>query len=116
MAQRNGMTKRPVYVIDSPRTCSQVFGKLWMAHPKLEHIFMSMMGPSIYGPESLWRGRKSSENTELSYRDLTEAANASELSMFSPTTYEEGAKEVEQGAKEILEKVCLCKTDINPHN
>lgn len=75
---------------------------------------MSMMGPSIYGPESLWRGRKSSDNTVESYTKLTETANASELRMFSPTTYEEGAKYIEQSAKEILEKVCLSKTDINP--
>lgn len=113
MAQSNDTISRPVYVIDSPRTCSQVFGKLWMAHPKLEHIFMSMMGPSIYGPNSLWRGRKSSDDAVESYTNLTETANASELSMFSPTTYEDGAKKVEQGAKEILEKVCLCRMDID---
>jgi len=86
-----------------------------MAHPELEHIFMSMMGPSIYGPESLWRGRKSSDNTVESYTNLAETANASELSMFSPTTYEEGAEKVEQGAKEILGRVRLCQTDINPN-
>lgn len=76
-----------------------------MAHPQLEHIFMSMMGPSIYGPESLWRGRKASDKTQESYTDLTETANASETSMFQPTTYQEGAARIEQSAKEIMEEV-----------
>ncbi|KAK5958284.1 hypothetical protein OHC33_000126 [Knufia fluminis] len=104
MEQTSGTTTRPVYVIDSPRTCSQVFGKLWMAHPQLEHIFMSMMGPSIYGPESLWRGRKASDKIQESYTDLTETANASGTGMFQPTTYQDGAAKIEESVKDILEK------------
>lgn len=112
MSHMKDKTSRPVYVIDSPRTCSQVFGKLRMAHPKLKHIFMSTMGPSFYGPDSFWRGRKLSDDTVESYTSLTESANASQLRMFSPTTYEEGANKVEQDAQEILEKVYLCSMDM----
>lgn len=40
-----------IFVFDSPRTCSQLFNKLFAVHPQLTQVFHPFMGASVYGPE-----------------------------------------------------------------
>lgn len=79
-------TKRPIYVFDHVRSNSQLFNKLFAAHPELEQIFMPLMGASLYGPEGVFRGRKHSDTTEGAFNDLAEPSGAAATETFKVAT------------------------------
>lgn len=66
---------------------------------------MSMMGPSIYGPNAMWRGRKHGDAAENAFTELTESANASSISMFLPETYKGQAEKIQNTVSDIQGKV-----------
>lgn len=43
-----------IYIFDSPRTCSQLFYKLFSAHEQLGHIMNPTIMGVTYGPERLF--------------------------------------------------------------
>ena len=69
---------RPIYVFDHVRSNSQVFNKLFAAHPQLEQVFMPMIAASLYGPDAVFRGRRHSETTEQAFEGLANASGVAE--------------------------------------
>lgn len=70
--------QKPIYVFDHVRSNSQLFNKLFAAHPQLEQVFMPMIAASLYGPDAVFRGRKHSETTERAFVSLANAAGVAE--------------------------------------
>ena len=44
---------RHIFVFDSPRTCSNLFGKLFSADPQLDYVRHPYLLPGIRGPEKI---------------------------------------------------------------
>lgn len=75
--------QRPIYVFDHVRSNSQLFNKLFAAHPQLEQVFMPLIGASLYGPKAVFRGRRHSEITEQAFHSLAGPSGIAESEYFS---------------------------------
>lgn len=71
--------KKSIFIFDFPRSCSNLFGKLFSAHPRIEYIHRPYLLPATRGPEkstattseetkqalaAKWRTRLSPEDLE----------------------------------------------------
>ncbi|KAK3707707.1 hypothetical protein LTR37_011884 [Vermiconidia calcicola] len=89
-----------VYIFDLPRTNSQLFNKLFAAHPQLEQILMPMIAASLYGPEAMWRGRQMCKDAQETWPGLAEASGVQETE-----TYDVAVKRMEAAVRDAREKV-----------
>ncbi|KAK9415184.1 putative Sulfotransferase domain-containing protein [Seiridium unicorne] len=64
------MDQPRIFVFDSPRTCSQVFNKLFAVHPQLSHVFHPLIGASMYGPERVTSRLKHCTAAEEAQQEL----------------------------------------------
>lgn len=92
---------KPIYVFDHVRSNSQLFNKLFAAHPQLEQVFMPMLAASLYGPDAIFRGRKHSEKTEQAFISLANASGAAETE-----SSEAALQRMESAVVAIQQKVC----------
>src|ERR1700710_2136633 len=63
MASSSSASRR-VYVFDNPRSCSQLFNKLFEEHSQLLQIFHPLYPAASFGPEKIWAGLKHSDAAE----------------------------------------------------
>lgn len=88
-----------VFVFDSPRTCSQLFNKLFAAHPQLSQIFHPFMGASMYGPERVTAQLMHSSVAEEAQQELVKQVN------LPDETYEVAVNRLNQSIFAIEDKV-----------
>lgn len=92
-------TSKRIFLVDAPRTYSQVFNKLFLAHPDLGHIFHPMIC-AMYGRERVGLNLKHCEAAE-------EAGKALSLKTGMTESLEEAAKRMEKYILQIEEQVRL---------
>jgi hypothetical protein len=88
-----------IFVFDSPRTCSQLFNKLFAVHPQLNHVFHPLMGASMYGPQRVTLRLKHSAAAEEAQQELAKQIN------LPNETYEVAAARVVETSAAIVTKV-----------
>lgn len=93
--------KKAIYIFDHVRANSQLFNKLFAAHPQLEQVFMPLIGASLYGPEAVFRGRRHSQTTEDTFQGLADASD----SAAKTETYAAAVERMERTISGIHEKV-----------
>ncbi|KAK4497239.1 hypothetical protein PRZ48_011689 [Zasmidium cellare] len=87
-----------IYIFDSPRTCSQLFYKLFTAHEQLGHIMNPTIMGVTYGPERLFLNFQHCQAAEEAHWRNAAKAN------FSNETYAASAERLEQSVADAEEK------------
>ena len=85
------------FLIDAPRTCSQVFFKILASHPALAPLHHPFVSAAVYGPESINLSLRRSERAEQLRKDR----NAKFIEMFKDVTYAKAAQDLENGIAKI---------------
>ncbi|KAK5120376.1 hypothetical protein LTR85_006315 [Meristemomyces frigidus] len=91
-------TSRRVYAFDNPRSCSQLFNKLFEEHPQLLQIFHPLYPASSFGPERIWLGLKHSDAAEEAQIRFAEGIQGP---MFSRETYAAACTRLDEKVEEV---------------
>ncbi|KAI7237471.1 TFIIH basal transcription factor complex, subunit SSL1 [Hortaea werneckii] len=84
---------RYIFVFDSPRTCSNLFGKLFSADPQLDYVRHPYLLPGIRGPEKI-EANMSKETLEALGRKYGGRFSEEDLKAWCQLTYERANEEV----------------------
>jgi hypothetical protein len=103
--ESNGETKahgNRIFLFDNPRSCSQVFRRIFQNHPQLEHILHPYASPSWFGPKRVqltFRHNEAAEKKQLEWGSLYPERNKS--------TYEDASRRMLLETQEIEKGVSI---------
>ncbi|KAK4896237.1 hypothetical protein LTR27_005759 [Elasticomyces elasticus] len=102
MADQNGSHPLRIILLDSPRTCSHLFWKLFQSHPQLEHgEGHSWVNPFTYGPERIQRRLRHNPEAEKASAEWLKAMpdRAKETYQTTLVAYEKTIQDIESKGK-----------------
>lgn len=108
---------RRILLLDSPRTCSQLFRRLFQNHPQLDattmHLFASPYG---YGPERINLRLKRSPEAQKASEDWAKAIpeRATETYASTLVAFEEKVAEIESRVRSLSSRrLATSMTDVH---